>query len=134
MQKVCVICGKPFMQRGSRQITCSEECSRERRQQMRKQKEEAAKDRAEREAEARVLLRLQRVNLDSMIRSQELRDEGIMFAGSANKDMVYAICEDEIGIVTKENGHLRLSKYEAAKMIRELQRIIANMEGTWRHV
>lgn len=134
MEKVCVVCGKPFNQQWPRQITCSGECRSERQKQIKKAKRKAAKDRAEREAEARVLLHLQRVNLDSMIRSEELSDEGIVFAGSVNKDMVYAICDDEIGIVTKENGHLRLSKYEAGKMIRELQRIIANMEGTWRNV
>lgn len=134
MEKICVVCGMPFTQQGHRQITCSEKCSRERRKITRKACKEAARERANREAEARVLLNIQKVNLSALVRSTELRDEGILFSGSANKDMVYAFCDDEICIVTKENGHLRLSKYEAAKMIRELQGLIANMEGAWKHV
>ena len=95
---------------------------------------ETAKEREERKAEARVLLRTQKVDLAAMVKNQDLHEAGIIFAGSANKDMMYAISGDEIGVVTKENGFLRLSKIEAAKMIRDLQGVIANMEGAWRHV
>lgn len=121
----CVICGKEFQVTAPRQITCSSECNDIRKREAQK----VYRERRKQQERAESLLRLQKINITALLRNPDLQEENILFSGSRNKNMLYATSGDEIGIITAEQGFLRLSKLEAARMIRDLERIISNMEN-----
>ena len=120
----CVVCGKEFTVDSPRQITCTEECNTIRKKEQRKARREKQKEADRNESK----LRIQKVRIAALLRNPDLQGGGIHFSGSRNKNMLYAISGEEIGIVTAEQGFLRLSKIEAARMIRELEKIVAGME------